>query len=122
MNAAVPDCIVDGYEPLIKSIQLPDPDDRHVIAAAIMARANVIVTFNEKDSPPEILDGFRLHTKHPDAFLVDVFSLAPALFLDAVREISHIMEIHRWFTRTTFQVWLGQVFPNWLRSLGPMRC
>lgn len=86
MNAAVPDCIVDGYEPLIKSIQLPDPDDRHVIAAAIMTRANAIVTFNEKDFPPEILDGFRLHTKHPDAFLLDVFSLAPALFLDAVRD------------------------------------
>ena len=86
MNAAVPDCIVDGYEPLIKSIELPDPDDRHVVATAIMTRANVIVTFNERNFPAKILDAFRLHTKHPDEFLVDVFSLAPALFLGAVRD------------------------------------
>jgi len=86
MNAALPDCLVDGYEPLIEGIKLPDLDDRHIVAAAIMTRANVIVTFNEKDFPAEVLEGFRLHTRHPDEFLMDAFSLAPQLFVEAVRK------------------------------------
>lgn len=90
MNASIPDCVVEGYEPLIKSIDLPDPDDRHVLAAAIVAHASVIVTFNEKDFPREILDVFQLHTKHPDEFLQDVFHLSPEQFVDAVRgDFSH---------------------------------
>ena len=35
MNKAVRDCLVTGYEPLIESLKLPDPDDRHVLAAAV---------------------------------------------------------------------------------------
>ncbi|MFM7592532.1 MAG: PIN domain-containing protein, partial [Isosphaeraceae bacterium] len=35
MNDAVRDCLVQGFEPLINSLTLPDPDDRHVLAAAI---------------------------------------------------------------------------------------
>lgn len=85
MNAAVPDCLVEGYEPLIQGIELPDPDDRHIVAAAIMTRANVIVTFNEKDFPAETLSGFRLHTKHPDEFLLEAFSLSRPQFVEAVR-------------------------------------
>lgn len=39
MNAAVRDCLVTGYEPLISVLELPDPDDRHVLAAAIKVNA-----------------------------------------------------------------------------------
>jgi predicted nucleic acid-binding protein len=85
MNKAVPDCVVEGYEPLINGVELPDPDDRHVVAAAIMTRANVIVTFNQKDFPDEALEKFRLHTKHPDNFLIDAFDLNPDMFIEAVR-------------------------------------
>jgi predicted nucleic acid-binding protein len=46
MNAHVRDCLVTGYEDLIEGLELPDPDDRHVLAAAIRTRASVIVTFN----------------------------------------------------------------------------
>lgn len=77
MNAAVPDCVVTGFEPLIEGIDLPDPDDRHVVAAAIVARADVIVTFNQKDFPEEALEPFHLHTEHPDDFLLDAFGLGP---------------------------------------------
>jgi len=85
MNAAVPDCVVDGYQPLIAGLTLPDADDRHVLAAAIITRANVIVTFNEKDFPKELIEPFRLHTKHPDEFLTEAFSISPPDFADAVR-------------------------------------
>lgn len=49
MNAAVPDSLVTGYEDLIDSLQLPDPGDRHVLAVAIRADADAIITFNQCD-------------------------------------------------------------------------
>ena len=49
MNTAVRDCIVTGYLQLVDSLTLPDPDDRHVLAAAMHAGAGEIVTFNLSD-------------------------------------------------------------------------
>jgi predicted nucleic acid-binding protein len=51
MERAIPDGRVDGYEPLVNGLMLPDPNDRHVLAAAIRCNADVIVTFNESDFP-----------------------------------------------------------------------
>lgn len=51
MNAAVLDCLVENYESLIPSLNLPDQNDRHVLAAAIQGRADTIVTMNQKDFP-----------------------------------------------------------------------
>lgn len=84
MNAAVPDCIVTGFEPFMNCLELPDEGDRHVVAAAIMTRANVIVTFNLKHFPSEAIEGFRIHTKHPDEFLMDAFSLGANEMAEAV--------------------------------------
>lgn len=53
MIEAVPDCLVTGYESLIDGLTLPDPDDRHVLAAAIRCDAQVIVTLNLRDSPAD---------------------------------------------------------------------
>ena len=44
MNTAFPDARIEGWERLVGSVVLPDPDDRHVVAAAIRGRADVIVT------------------------------------------------------------------------------
>jgi len=46
MNTAFPDALVTDWEPLVPTVQLPDPDDRHVVAAARARRADVIVTDN----------------------------------------------------------------------------
>jgi predicted nucleic acid-binding protein len=51
MDEALPDACVTGYRRLIGALDLPDPGDRHVVAVAIRARAQVIVTFNERHSP-----------------------------------------------------------------------
>ena len=51
MDRHVRDAKVYGYEPLIEGLSLPDPDDRHVLAAAIRCNANAIITFNLKDFP-----------------------------------------------------------------------
>ena len=85
MNMHVRDCLVTGYRDLIPGLQLPDPDDRHVLAAAIKAGASVIVTYNIRDFPPEALDPFGIEAQHPDDFLVHQFDLNEADVCNAVR-------------------------------------
>jgi hypothetical protein len=84
MNEAVPDCLVTGYEELIPSLSLPDPSDRHVLAAAILGSASVIVTFNESDFPQETLSPFGIHTRHPDLFLLETEGLDPGSLVRAL--------------------------------------
>ena len=77
MDTALPDACVDGYQKLIPSLDLPDPNDRQVLAAAIRAKAQVIVTFNERDFPEAILAEFDICAQHPDTFLCHLIDLAP---------------------------------------------
>ncbi|MFC0666564.1 putative toxin-antitoxin system toxin component, PIN family [Azotobacter chroococcum] len=86
MDRAVPDALVTGYEPLCHSLDLPDPNDRHVLAAAIKCGASVIVTFNLKDFPPELLEPFEIEAMHPDDFIADLFDLDQAAVLQAAQE------------------------------------
>lgn len=86
MDAAVLNCLVSGYEQLETSFTLPDPDDRHVVAAAVKTRADLILTFNRKDFPADVLEPLGLVTQHPDDFLQDMFGISAELFIEAVRE------------------------------------
>jgi predicted nucleic acid-binding protein len=86
MNANVRDCLVVGFEPLIPALDLPDPDDRHVLAAAIKAHADVIVTFNIADFPAEKLDPYGIEAQHPDDFITYQFDLNPPAVCRAVRK------------------------------------
>ena len=86
MREAVPDCIVSGHENLIDGLVLPDPDDRHVLAAAIRSGAQTIVTFNLKDFPAEVLEPLGIEARHPDDFIIDQISLAPGLMVGALLE------------------------------------
>jgi len=86
MNQATRDCLVTGYDALIPSLDLPDPDDRHVLAAAIVGRCDVIVTQNLKDFPDDALKPYGIETQHPDDFLSDHLALAPGLFCAALRK------------------------------------
>jgi len=69
MNNAVEDCLVEGHENLISCLDLPDPDDRHVLAAAIRCNADVIVTFNLKDFPKDKLAPYGIAVQTPDEFV-----------------------------------------------------
>lgn len=84
MDRAIPDCLVSDYESLIPSLGMPDENDRHILAAAIRVGADVIVTFNLKDFPDEILAGYGIHSKSPDEFILDLESLHPTILFDAV--------------------------------------
>ncbi|RCW46870.1 putative nucleic acid-binding protein [Halopolyspora algeriensis] len=88
MLAAVRDCLVTGYEPLIDAVTLPDPDDEHVLAAAIKARAQLIVTKNLKDFPGEIVRAWDIEARHPDAFLLDQVDLDRTAVYGAVQRIA----------------------------------
>ena len=69
MNGALPRALVTGYEPLVEQLALPDPDDRHVLAAAICAGATVIVTENVDDFPSETLAPLGVEALTPDQFV-----------------------------------------------------
>ena len=87
MNAAVPDCLVEGYEPIVEGLSLPDKDDRHVLAAAIKSGAQIIVTFNLKDFPSEILDNFGIEAQHPDEFIEHQMGLNEAAVIACAKRI-----------------------------------
>lgn len=87
MDRAVRDCLVTGYEPLIEALALPDQEDRHVLAAAIAGRCDVIVTQNLKDFPAEALAPYGMEAQHPDEFLSNHLGLAPGVFCEAVRKL-----------------------------------
>lgn len=87
MNLATRDCLVTGYELFIPQLTLPDENDRHVLAAAIVGRCDVIVTQNLKDFPGAILDQYGIVAEHPDEFLTNHLHLAPGVFCSAVRKV-----------------------------------
>ncbi|HVE44730.1 MAG TPA: PIN domain-containing protein [Gammaproteobacteria bacterium] len=84
MNENVRDCLVSHYEEIIPSLRLPDPNDRHVLAAGIHCNAAVIVTYNLKDFPRKETEKFGIEVQHPDDFLVDLIDLSPRLVFAAV--------------------------------------
>jgi predicted nucleic acid-binding protein len=86
MCDAVPDCLITGYEKLTPGITLPDPDDAHVVAAAIRAGAQAIVTFNLRDFPDHDLEGGNIEAKHPDEFVLDSIHLAPGAIIQIITE------------------------------------
>lgn len=88
INASVRDCLVKGYEPLIKAVlaqELPDPDDAHVIAAAIHSRADMIVTKNTKDFPASVLDRHHIEAQHPDEFIMNQMDFNEPIVVEAAR-------------------------------------
>jgi hypothetical protein len=78
MDRAVPDCLVRGYEGITETIDLPDKDDRHVVAAAIFAQASAIVTFNLKHFPEQTLLKYNLEAIHPDDFIIQKMDIEAA--------------------------------------------
>jgi predicted nucleic acid-binding protein len=85
MRTSIPDCLVEGYEPLIALVELPDSSDRHVLAAAIRGNADAIVTFNAKHFPARYLDPFGIELQTPDQFVVNQLMLHPPTALSAIK-------------------------------------
>jgi hypothetical protein len=88
LDAEIEGCksLIEGYEELIDGIKLPDPNDRHVLAAAIKANAQTIVKYNLSDFPSSALSKYEIDAQHPDEFLRHLLDLAPAKVLATVQE------------------------------------
>jgi hypothetical protein len=87
MDENINDAIVCGYEHLIETITLPDPDDRHVLAAAIHGAAGIIVTANLRHFPAPTLSLFKIEARHPDAFIRGLLAASPLEVVGALREL-----------------------------------
>jgi hypothetical protein len=85
MEIAVPDACIAYYENLIGCVDLPDSNDRHVLAAAIVGRADVIVTTNVKHFPTSALAPYQIEAQHPDTFISHVLTLSPPVALSAIK-------------------------------------
>jgi hypothetical protein len=86
MDDTFEDALVAGWEDLEDTVTLPDPDDRHVVAAAVRGRADAIVTANVRDYPVDILGPLNVEVIHPDDFLLNQLDLAPRIVLEVLRE------------------------------------
>lgn len=121
MNRALPDAMVTGFEPLVASIDLPDVDDRHVVAAAICSHAEIVVTFNLKDFPQQYLDNFSIEALHPDDFITDLFDLNQALVLAAVNKQRHNMRKPPKSVDEYLDALLRQGLPQTVKELSKFR-
>ncbi len=86
MIRSFPDATVTGYEDLVATMTC-DPKDRHVLAAAVRANAEVLVTFNLKDFPAASVTDYDIEIVHPEDFLLDQLGLFPGLTAGAIRQL-----------------------------------
>lgn len=86
MDRSFIDACVTDWESLVDSIDLPDPDDRHVVAAAIRGRADVLVTNNLRDFPPDRLQPHEIEVQSPDTFLLNQLDLDPERVMTSLRK------------------------------------
>ena len=77
MDRHFPEAVVTGYTARAAGLDLPDPDDIHVLAAAIEGEADMIVTRNLRDFPADRLAPHGLTAQHPDAFIARLFDADP---------------------------------------------
>ena len=87
MDRSTRDSLITGYETLIPALDLPDPDDCHVLAAAIVGRCDGIITRNLRDFPDVAVEPYGIEVRHPDGFLSERLDLAPRTFCESVRRV-----------------------------------
>lgn len=85
MSNAIEDAVIHHYEYLIPTLNLPDPDDLHVLAAAIVGHADAIITFNRKDFPDHRVAQHEIEILHPDDFLVAQYDLDQIRMLSVIK-------------------------------------
>ena len=119
-DAAIPDCLVSGYEALEVTLALPDPNDRHVLAAAILCRAGTIVTYNLKDFPDEVLAPHGIGAQHPDEFIEHAFDLNQAAVCAAVRDQRASLKHPSKSVEELFDTYLQQGLATTVAALQPL--
>ena len=88
MNSTFDDACVQGWEPLEGTYDLPDPDDEHVVAAAVVGGAGAIITLNLKDLPADKVPA-HIQVKTPAEFALETVEISPDRALRAVEKIAN---------------------------------
>ncbi len=120
MNAHVRDCLVTGYEELIAGLTLPDPGDRHVLAAAIHCGADAILTFNGTDFPASTLKSHDLEAIHPDPLLVTMLDENPSGVCEAIRRQRSHLRNSPYSAEALVTVFHQQGLPEFSQRLQPL--
>jgi predicted nucleic acid-binding protein len=109
MNESFPEATVRVSPDLLKAVEcIPDPDDRHVLAAAIMAQANTIVTQNTKHFPKDCLEQYGVLCQTADDFLVHQYHLHPQLVLDKIDDQAIGISKDRAYVVTSLRASVGE--------------
>ncbi len=87
MNSSFPNALVTGFAELVDRLNLPDSDDRHVLAAAIVGRCDLVITQNIRHFPDEYVQSFGVLVSTPDDFLVALLLSSPAKFCSSVSSV-----------------------------------
>lgn len=119
MNNSVMDSCVTGYEYLTRTIELPDPDDRHVVAAALHAKADAIVTFNLKDFPTNSLKPLNLEAIHPDDFITYQLDLNEAAVIASATACCRRLQNPPKSGKAYLDTLLSQSLPKTVAALRP---
>jgi len=83
MAARFPDAEISNYQQFVGTLGRPDPNDEHVLAAAIVGKVDRLVTFNLKDFPLSTRSLYGIELTHPDDFLMELVANNPDRFLEA---------------------------------------
>jgi len=88
MEQAFEDALVDDFDHFLSvCADLPDPNDAHVLAAALKTQAATIVTENLSDFPASVLDRLNMEARSADAFIADTIALDPGRAVAAIRRM-----------------------------------
>ncbi|WP_158811092.1 PIN domain-containing protein [Beijerinckia sp. L45] len=85
MQDAFEEALVDDFDTFMCLCDgLPDPNDVHVVAAALKTQAAMIVTDNLKHFPESLMSPLNIEARSPDAFIADTIALDPGRAVAAI--------------------------------------
>jgi predicted nucleic acid-binding protein len=107
--------IIDTSRELIPLLAA-DPEDSHVLAVAIRAKADVIVTINVRHFPPAVLSAFQIQAQSPNEFLANLFGESPGLVTQIITEQAAALT-NPPLTRDQVLTNLARVAPSFVRTV-----
>lgn len=120
MNETILDATISDYEHLVSSVELPDPDDRHVVAAAIAGECDVIVTKNLADFPASALPSFGVIAISPDEFLSQKLQQKPQQFVHSIVAVRRRLKNPPYSTEEYLEILLKQGLTETVRALSQL--
>lgn len=87
VKEAFPEAMINDYHPLIPAMTNQEKD-RHVLAAAVREKLDIIITFNLRDFKKEHLEKWGINAMHPQEYLITLYEMNPAGVMSRITDIS----------------------------------